>query len=71
MGDHSFFENTIPSICSHYCTYVELPEGKAYIRAVIFLRAKLYVNSIRELEENNIRISCRIFVRIQGVIKGA
>jgi hypothetical protein len=26
---------------------------------------------LRELEENNIRISCRTFVRIQGVIAGA
>ncbi len=26
---------------------------------------------IRELEENNIRISCRIFVRLQGVMTGA
>jgi len=26
---------------------------------------------VRELEENNIRISCRTFVRIQGVIAGA
>ena len=27
--------------------------------------------AFRELEENNIRISCRTFVRIQGVIPGA
>ena len=26
---------------------------------------------LRELEENNIRISCRTFVRLQGVIAGA
>ena len=26
---------------------------------------------IRELEENNIRISCRTFVRLQGVMIGA
>ena len=26
---------------------------------------------IRELEENNIRISCRIFVRLQGVMTSA
>jgi len=25
----------------------------------------------RELEENNIRISCRTFVRLQGVMAGA
>jgi hypothetical protein len=27
-------------------------------------------DEFRELEENNIRISCRTFVRIQGVIAG-
>ena len=26
---------------------------------------------LRELEENNIRISCRTFVRLQGVMIGA
>ena len=26
---------------------------------------------LRELEENNIRISCRTFVRLQGVMTGA
>jgi hypothetical protein len=26
---------------------------------------------VRELEENNIRISCRTFVRFQGVMAGA
>ena len=30
-----------------------------------------YDDEIRELEENNIRISCRTFVRLQGVMAGA
>ena len=29
------------------------------------------LREVRELEENNIRISCRTFVRFQGVIAGA
>jgi len=29
------------------------------------------VQHLRELEENNIRISCKTFVRLQGVMAGA
>ena len=32
---------------------------------------RLLIMPFRELEENNIRISCRTFVRLQGVMAGA
>jgi len=36
-----------------------------------FFKRTIFFVSIRELEENNIPISCRTFVRLQGVMAGA
>jgi len=43
--------------------------AKRYASASV--RHSKWLRKIRELEENNIRISCRTFVRLQGVMIGA
>ncbi len=53
------------------CGCVIKLKPKGYFKRFQAKTESIRFHIVRELEENNIRISCRTFVRIQGVIAGA
>jgi hypothetical protein len=64
------YQNVIP-ISNHFLMVNGLSREPLYLlgsKAQSFLPLP---SSLRELEENNIPISCRTFVRLQGVMTGA